>query len=595
MGGGTTNVSNTGLGDDQYQFLADNQVGIGKGIDKAYNQATKKYDKINNRFGKLDNSLSGLSGKLGDQFASANKARNSSFNAMGGRFDSLDNSAQLNFGAIGDLSSGIAGVGSDVTAGFASNEDRFDQVDTANQTMQDGITAGFSDQATGFSDLSGGMTENTTDIRDDISSNFETTNDALASSETNIRDDVETSQFNTLTGQGLLASDLSDLSGANDIYFDTLSSSQNAIAEGQDGFRSTFDDYVDRYSDDTTLANQTRADTQTMVANSADRVREDLGTLAELSATGQANLSGQLGDVASATGNDLAALGNTVEGGFNANSIAADQRSENFTSRLGNVKNLLQTTGDNIDANTRSQYENLSSSFDDNGNLIKNSIDDQGNTINRSMSDQGVMIETKFDAAGNQVGQVSTDVNQMLSDAETYQNQTSAAITQGNEGLMSTMRSNRDAVSSQFSDQMGGLQNSMDGGFQNMDANSITQARDLAGIAATQGDLDIGMRQNFKQLSTAFDETGGLISNSIDAQGNSISRAVDANGNLLLRSFDATGNEIGNKVININRSLNDLAGLRNVTGANASMGNLSPAMSGATAQSGFASPFSISQ
>jgi hypothetical protein len=103
------------------------------------------------------------------------------------------------------------------------------------------------------------------------------------------------------------------------------------------------------------------------------------------------------------------------------------------------------------------------------------------------------------------------------------------------------------------------------------------------------------MRQNFKQLSTAFDETGGLIRNSIDEQGNTISRAVDANGNLLLRSFDATGNEIGNKVININRSLNDLAGLRNVTGANASMGNLSPAMSGATAQDGFASPFSISQ
>ena len=789
MGGGgdTTNVTNTGLGDDQYQVLADNQVGISGQINTVRDDATTMYNSFDGRFGGLDNSLEGLSSSMLDQFGNTNTAMTNSFGAMGGRFDSLDTTAQQNNDAIGGVASGIEGVGSDVTAGFASTEDRFDQVDTANQSMQDGITAGFSDQATGFSDLSGGMTENTTDIRDDISSNFTATNDALANSEANIRGDVETSQYNTLTGQGLLASDLSDLSGANDIYFDTLASSQNAIAEGQDGFRTTFDDYVDRYSDDTTLANQSRADTQTMVANSSDAMREDLGTFAQAAATGQDNLSGQLGDVATATGNDLAALGNTVEGGFNANSIAADQRSENFTSRLGNVKNLLQTTGDNIDANTRSQYENLSNSFDDSGNLIRNSIDDQGNTITRSMNDQGVMMETQFDAAGNQVGQVSTNVTQMLSDAETYQAETVSRIgnnattissgfqntaagtdsimnsigsvgsgintnigdigtqlssgfdvasqtmsststdylkqlstmdsglsdqlnsqatdvasafdaqgslitqgqdelgntvmrsmdaqgnlltkkldangnevsstatnmnqlftdlgttmansqgslmdtmntqfsnldntvTQGTDGLMSslqstetnlgnTMQTNQDAtatqfgnlatgqdsVSSQLGDQLGSLQNRMEGGFQNMDANSITQARDMAGIAATQGDLDVGMRQNFKQLSTAFDQTGGLIRNSIDEQGNTISRAVDANGNLLLKSFDVTGNEIGNKVININRSLSDLAALRNVTGANASMGNLSPAMSGATAQGGFASPFSISQ
>ena len=448
MGGGgdTTNVTNTGLGDDQYQVLADNQVGISDQVGSASNAATTRFNNFDGRFGGLDSSLAGLSSKLGSNFAAANNARNASFASMGGRFNSLDNSARQNNDAIGGVASGIEGVGSDVTAGFASTEDRFDQVDTANQSMQDDVTAGFSDQAQGFSDLSGGMTENTGDIRADISSNFTSTNDALANSEANIRGDVETSQYNTLTGQGLLASDLSDLSASNDIYFDTLASSQNAIAEGQDGFRTTFDDYVDRYSDDTTLANQSRADTQTMVANSADAIREDVGTFAQATAEGQGTLSSQLGDVATATGNDIAALGNTV-----------------------------------------------------------------------------------------------------------------------------------------------------DGGFQSVEANSITQARDLAGIAATQDDLDIGMRQNFKQLSTAFDDNGELISNSVDEQGNTISRAVDASGNLLLKSFDATGNEIGNKVININRSLSDLTALRNVEGANASMGTLSPAMSGATAQGGFASPFSTSQ
>jgi hypothetical protein len=43
-GGDTTNVTNTGLGDDQYQTLADNQVGISDQITTSYDDATKRYD-----------------------------------------------------------------------------------------------------------------------------------------------------------------------------------------------------------------------------------------------------------------------------------------------------------------------------------------------------------------------------------------------------------------------------------------------------------------------------------------------------------------------------------------------------------------------
>ena len=255
------------------------------------------------------------------------------------------------------------------------------------------------------------------------------------------------------------------------------------------------------------------------------------------------------------------------------------------------------------------------------------------------MDDQGNLIETQFASTGEQIGQQTTNLNDALTAAETSLsgginsvgtsmqegfnvanqanvdqfNQINTAnqanvdqlnqLQSGNEGLMSslqnaetnlgnTIQSNQDATSTQFGDALSGLQTKLEGGFQNMDANSINQAKDLAGIAATQGDLDIGMRQNFKQLSTAFDQTGGLIRNSIDAQGNTISRAVDANGNLLLKSFDVTGKEIGNKVININRSLSDLGRLKNVAGANTSMGNLSPAMQGNVPTGGFMSPFS---
>jgi hypothetical protein len=266
------------------------------------------------------------------------------------------------------------------------------------------------------------------------------------------------------------------MQGAANAYATTQLENQANIQSNQDGFVTNFDSYVDRYSDDTTLADKSRADMATAQANQNDRLREDIGAYAQTAATGQAAVSNQLSD----TSRNLT---DAVTDGFSA--VGADQ---------------LQT------------QENI--------------------------------------------------------------------------------QSNQDALSSQFSDQVGGIQNKLEGGFQTMDVNSINQAKDLAAVAATQTDMDMGMRQNFQQLSTAFDDNGQLVRNSIDAQGNTLTRNMDAQGNLLLKSFDVTGNEIGNKVININRSLMDLGNMKNLAGANTSMGNLSPAMQGNVPTGGFMSPFS---
>ena len=772
-GGDTTNVTNTGLGDDQYQALADNQVGISGQISDSYADATKRYNTFDTRFGNLDTSISGLSTSMLDQFKNSTDNVNTQFTNMGGRFNSLDTSVGANNQAIGGVQSAVEGVGSDVVSGFADTQTRFDTVDTANQNIQDDVTAGFTDQAQGFSDVQGAMVENTSDIRGDLTENFADTNTALSQAQSDIQGDIKTTQANVLGGQGGLASDLSDLSTANDTYFGALSTNQENLQAGQDSFRTSFDDYVDRYSDDTTLANQTRADLQQAQANATDALRTDIGNYAQTTATGQANISGQLGDVATATGNELASLGTTVEGGFAATSMDQRQAQENLTTRLGGVRNLLQETGANIDSQTKAQYESLTNSFDAQGNLIANSIDGQGNTLRRSMDDQGNLIETKFAATGEQIGQSTINMNDALSAAENtlsgnigavgtavgqgFNAATQASTDQftqlqtGNDGLMASiggvgaginanigdvtnqlasgfdasgaatsqlfdaqtntlsqqgmktfsdiqsqignmdsatqvgfktvssafdaqgnllrnstdamgntiqrsldaqgnlieqkfnatgtqigrtatninklltdaqsyqkanlqgqqqiqtnlgnkLQENQTGMMSQFNDTQSTFQNQYDqlsqklsGGFQNLDQADIMQTRDLAKIAASQTDLDMGMRQNFQQLGSAFDDNGKLIQNSIDAQGNTISRAVDANGNLLLRSFDATGRSIGDKVININRSLSDLGNLKNVAGANVSMGNLSPAMQGSVPTGGFMSPFATTR
>ena len=128
-------------------------------------------------------------------------------------------------------------------------------------------------------------------------------------------------------------------------------------------------------------------------------------------------------------------------------------------------------------------------------------------------------------------------------------------------------------------------------GLSNLDAGQITQARDLAKVAASQTDLDMGMRQEFTQLGNAFDDSGELIESSIDKQGNTISRAMDDQGNLILNSFDVSGQGLGTKTINLRTTLESLNGLQNKQGASSSMGNLSAASSSAVPQSGFAQPF----
>ena len=431
MGGGS-NTTNTGLGDDQFQTLADNQYGISEEIVDARADAGQRYDQFDDRFDGIDSSISGVSGNISDisnsmldQFnTSQNNQQQLAQNQMTG-FTDLN---KLNQDRFNNLTSDVSDVQGSVGEGFASAGRRFDNVDQANQNIQQDVTTGFSDQARAFNNAEAAMAQNTQDIRGDLISNFSDTNNALTQATDNIQGDIQTTQANVLQGQGGLATDLSDLSDTNDIYFGTLSDNQQNLQTGQDNFRSSFDDYVERYSDDTTLANQTRADLQSAQATGFDTTREGIGTLGDTLATGQQSLA------------------------------------------------------------------------------------------------QTFMDES---------GQIDTAL--------------------------------------------------------------IMQARDLAGIASTQTDLDMGLRQNFQQISTAFDDQGQLIQNSVDANGNSIKREMDDNGMLMLRAMDAQGNDLGSKVIDVNDSVRRLQGLTRRQGANAQMGQLSPALQEPEASSGFATPFTTTR
>ena len=456
-----TIINQTGLGDEQYQDLQVGQQDIGGQIEEGFVGAGTRLDsvdagitglgtKIDTTGNTVNTGFSNLNTYLQDQFTrNQNNQQQLAQNQTVG-FTDLN---ALNQARFDNLTTDFSGLQGSVDEGFMSAGSRFDDIDAANQNIQQDVTTGFSDQAREFNNADAALAQSTGDIRGDITNNFDATNKSLADAQTNIRGDITASQSEILGGQGGLASSLNDMSDTNDIYFGTLSEGQGNLQAGQDNFRTTFDNYVDRYSDDTTLANQTRADLQKAQATGFDNTRSSIGTLGDTVSQGQ-----------NAIINQNQVLGSTIEEGF----------------------------------------------------------------------------------ADNRTGQTSL--------ARTFMNESGE-----------------------------------------IDTALVNQTRDLAGLAATQTDLDMEVRQNFQQIYNAFDDQGMLIENSVDANGNNIMRQMDDNGFLMLRAMDAQGNDLGSKVIDVNDSVRRLQGLTRQQGANMQMGQLSPASQMVAPVDGFASPFTTTR
>jgi hypothetical protein len=79
------------------------------------------------------------------------------------------------------------------------------------------------------------------------------------------------------------------------------------------------------------------------------------------------------------------------------------------------------------------------------------------------------------------------------------------------------------------------------------------------------------IRQQYNDLSSAFDEQGRLITRSVDANGIQTSRAIDNQGRLLLARFDQNGNRVDQQALDINQMMRALSSSGFVAGANSGM------------------------
>jgi hypothetical protein len=452
-----TTIIKSGLGDAQYAQLQGNQGTLGENLETGFTGT-------GTRFNTVDSGISGLKTDIGGITTDVNTNTNTRFDTLGNtlsgyadannnRFDQFDRNFASNTAAVGANNTALNTLQGDVTGGFNDQAARFNTVDAANTAMQGTADQGFADQAQGFSDAETARSNNAGALAEGLIG----TNTALETGFGDAVNQVGQVSSDVLAGQADAATNLDSLNTGFNSYAAQDAMDQAAMKSTQDGFVSSFDTYTDRYAEDTSLANKTRADMQKANANANIQLRDDIGEFAQAS-------SSQLGNVAQGVDNQIRGLEGTVEGGFSATSNAASKLKESLAS-----------------------------------------------------------------------------------------------------------------------------------GMENVDANQIVAARDMASIASTQTDLSMDLRQNFNQLGNSVDDTGNLIASSIDDQGNTIARSMDEQGNLILDRFDVTGQGLGRKTININTTLEQLGNLGNRAGSNAAMGNLSPAYSAAIPQTGFAAPFAATR
>jgi hypothetical protein len=625
----STTVNKTGLGDDQYESLFGQNEGIGTQLEEGFVGAGERLDGISGE-------VSGIGGKITDAKDAINTNTNTGFTDLTGivkgygdtlsqgQTDAVAGRAKYYNDMLAALENNTGGLATQASldTGFSDATGRFNDIDQANTNIQTAVDQGFVDAQGDRDQMSADMTSAFDTQNTGLNTAFNTLGTEVGTAFDTTNANIDTTRGNLEEGQAGLVSDLSTLSGSVDTYGAGLTQGQADLQSGQDTFKSSFDDYVDRYTEDTEIANTARSDRALAAANQNDALREDIGRYAQAAAEGQSNIGKKIGTLGDATGAGFEVLSGAVEGGF-SDVAAGDQVSKNtLVNRISGVRDLLQTTSENLDSSTKAQYSALADSFDANGDLITNAIDSQGNTIQRSMDDQGRILESRFDSTGTEISSVQMDVETMLSNADTYQNSLM--------GNLNTISADQDAGFGQVSGEIGKASDAVDAGFRSVDSNQQgimtatdnintairdqgaalatgfdtqsnkmdTTIRDLARVASAQTDIDMGTRQEFKQLSDAFDDQGNLIANSVGDNGSTISRAIDNQGNLLLRAFDTQGRAMGDKVIDINRSLMNLSDLSNISGANAGMGNLSPAMqagSGGAVTSGFMSPYATTR
>lgn len=389
MGGKTTNnyitnVTETGLGDSQYSgimsgqgTITGNQAGLTTDIGGVQSSQDTGFENVQGSFDALNTYVGEQFQGANDQrfdYAKANADAQKYLNDQGIARESLATEARTNMGTA-------------IDTGFEDMGGRFDTVDTNVGNVQTAVDTGFVDQAAGFADAQVNREAASLAAQTDRDTQFAATGAALDTGFAN----TAAGQTSLLEGQTGLGTDLDAMSTAQDTYASQSLANQDSIQSGIDTAASTFDTYADRYSDDQSLAQDTRNDMATAQSNFANKLSADVANYNNNVGRDLEGLQGQVGSV-------------------------LDQQTANASNMAAAAAQMT-----NLDANTRANFQALGAAFDNSGALISESTDEAGNKTARAYDNMGNIVLTTFNAAGAQTGQNSIGIQPALNNLSKLQ------------------------------------------------------------------------------------------------------------------------------------------------------------------------------
>ena len=322
----------------------------------------------------------------------------------------------------------------------------------------------------------------------------------------------------------------------------------------------------------------------------------------ELSSTGEvlSQTSLNIADISTQLNGMQAGLGDTITSAFDGIQNSSDELRANLVGNLAGLRKVMVNQGDSIGADLQEKFMALSSSFDENGDLIRSSVDANGDFIFRELNANGELVVSTIDDATGQLLEsdkfnanlLTTDFDSRFNTAEEFLQAIDSSISQVGGDIDAGLLGMASGLEEGFTSRFDELSDQERAGRQEFNTR-LTQVRAL--LEEDVADLDDGLRGRMGELSKAFDGEGKLIANAIDANGNMLKRTIDDSGNLVLSTYSRMNGQIlDQQALDINRLMKEISNRRITQGSNANMGGQSPtagAPAPASVYSGFASPY----
>ena len=342
--------------------------------------------------------------------------------------------------------------------GFATSAGNQEKILADTGAISTAVGTGFADVGQDLSNLSTGQTNignQITDLSGNMGTRFDTVDETLGTGFANVNtniDDQFTAQNENLTelssnilgGQTSLQEYLESMSDRADTYYGGLAEGQANIQSSVGGLQDNFGDFRKQYTDDTTLANQARADLANQVTGGFNQVRDDLDR--NFDATSQQNATITRNTEQTMRNQDdmttsFGAAFNQIGAGVEAQTTQQQAAKTDMLQRLNTIREVILAEGQNLDPALTMQYAKLADSFDADGRLIQQSSDRNGNVTQRAFDPNNNLNLATFNQQGQVVDRTRLNIDQLMSqmDQMGYGGSSNTGLMSGSQPFQSTV------------------------------------------------------------------------------------------------------------------------------------------------------------